>query len=872
MIYKFIDKNGTFIVKNPHIYNLYLPLTNIKGNLLSSISCNFSGDIKKDDDHFLTIPVSIEDIRSNLLCRRDFFIKTEKETIRLSFPYKDTLEIGLLYQKVIKKTQNFIIEILNFIPYDLDVEVMYINITNISKNPQKIIPTSFIPIYARSAKNLRDHRHVSSLLNRIELKDYGILVKPTMIFDEKGHKENKTIYFVYGWESEAAKFIGQFPTLDYFFGKGDILKPEAIEGKIKPVDKKLDIFDGKETSAAFRFGTKILKPNESNNYTFIFGIEEKEEKINEYFLKLNSPKKIIEKLNQTKSFWIDYLSNIEFDFEDKNYNNWLMWVKLQPTLRKLFGCSFLPHFDYGKGGRGWRDLWQDIISLLFFDSGDINELIINNFRGIRLDGSNATIITKDMNFISDRNSISRVWTDHGVWPYLALRLYINKTDDLNILLKETTYFYDHQLKRAKEINLKFSQNDFLLRTNQNKIYYGNILEHILIQNLVQFFNVEEHNYLKLENADWNDGLDMASQRGESIAFYCMYAFNLEDICNILERLKKKTKKVSLLKELFILLDRISSKKVDYSDYKDKQKILDEYFKSIENISGEKIEIEIDLLIKDLKEKANHIKELVRKNEFLKEGFFNGYYDNKGNRVEGKFKNRTKMMLQSQVFFILSMTAQKEQIKKIYKSVKKYLYDKKLNGFHLNTDFKDIYLDFGRAFAFSYGDKENGAFFNHMVILFSNALYKNNFIKEGFEVINSIYKMATKKIAKIYPNIPEYFNNQGQGLYLYLTGSASWYIYTLIDEILGIKYYFKNILIKPKLIDKNFFKSAIRFSMNFNKKKLNFYFIRTSKRSGIYNIKEIIIDGKKLQKIENEYIINQEQLKDKNNLDIQIYLN
>ena len=87
--------------------------------------------------------------------------------------------------------------------------------------------------------------------------------------------------------------------------------------------------------------------------------------------------------------------------------------------------------------------------------------------------------------------------DHAAWPYLTLRSYIHQSGDVNILLKETTYFRDHQLRRAKEFDKEFSQQDYFLRTKNNLIYRGTILEHILIQNLVQFFNVGRHNIIRL---------------------------------------------------------------------------------------------------------------------------------------------------------------------------------------------------------------------------------------------------------------------------------------------------------------------------------------------------------------------------------------
>ena len=70
-------------------------------------------------------------------------------------------------------------------------------------------------------------------------------------------------------------------------------------------------------------------------------------------------------------------------------------------------------------------------------------------------------------------------------------------------------------------------------------YYA-ILEHILLQNLVPFFNVGEHNNIKLEGADWNDGLDLAPNRGESVAFTAFYASNLLELSDLLLQLKHRS--------------------------------------------------------------------------------------------------------------------------------------------------------------------------------------------------------------------------------------------------------------------------------------------------------------------------------------------
>ncbi|MBU2265430.1 MAG: cellobiose phosphorylase [Candidatus Omnitrophica bacterium] len=749
MIYEFIDQQGTFKLKNPNDYDAYFPLTNSKGSILSSISPNLSGDIKTDNDHFITPPASSVDLKTNLLCRRDFFIQLKNQTLRLSHPYNDTLEAGFLYHKLIKKTKGLEIEILNFIPHNLGCEVMQVKIKNKTKSSLEITPTSFIPLYGRSAENIRDHRHVSSLLNRIKLTKYTISLKPTMIFNESGHQLNKTEYFSIAFEDNKRPALGQFPTLDYFLGQGDLLNPESLQGKIKPLNKEMPFLQGKEALACFRFKKKLLKPNQQVSYYLLSGIGSPES----FFKKLNSPSKIDKAFSETKKYWLNHLSLPQLNFKDKTYNNWLKWVKLQPTLRKLFGNSFLPHFDYGKGGRGWRDLWQDALALLFIEPKKTKQLILNNFQGVRLDGSNATIITKDGRMIPDRNNISRVWMDHGVWPWLTLKLYLDKTQDLSILRQKVTYF------------------------DQQKPYRGTVLEHILIQQLTHFFDVGSHNIIRLRNADWNDGLDMAPDLGESVAFSFMYADNLKSLSLILQKMKKQ--KVYLLKEIVILLDQIT-KPIDYNNFREKQKRLKLFLQKTKNISGQKQEITLRGLIIDLEKKSQHLSAWLREKEWLKQGFFNGYYDNKGKRVEGKIKGKLRMMLASQVFAIMSGVATDQQIKKTWLSINRHLKDKKLGGFRLNTDFGSIYPDLGRAFGFSYGNKENGAFFNHMVVMLGFALCQRGFIREGREVLASIYKMATAKSAKIYPGIPEYFDLSGKGLYLYLTGSASWYIYALLE--------------------------------------------------------------------------------------------
>jgi cellobiose phosphorylase len=312
-----------------------------------------------------------------------------------------------------------------------------------------------------------------------------------------------------------------------------------------------------------------------------------------------------------------------------------------------------------------------------------------------------------------------------------------------------------------------------------------------------------------------------------------------------------------MKELSILLDRLSEP-VNYNKFWEKQKQLKKYLKNIENINGKTIRVNIDDLIYDLKEKSAHLSRWLKKKEWLKTNFFNGYYDEQGKRAEGKINGRMRMLLPSQVFPIMSKIASQEQIERAWKSIKSHLKDKRLGGFRLNTDFGSLYLSLGRAFGFVYGDKENGAFFNHMVIMFAYALYKRNFIKEASEVFGSIYRMATAEEGKIYPGIPEYFNNQGSGLYLYLTGSASWYIHTLLEEVLGIKFVLGNLILEPKIAPVYFSGNAIEVSYTQGGKRINISYIK-GKKNLPSGIEKLTAQGRLINSCNGKYILEKESL-------------
>ena len=591
------------------------------------------------------------------------------------------------------------------------------------------------------------------------------------------------------------------------------LLPGSDTNWLRPGDK----VDGREVTGVLRFEEKTLDAGESVSFQILMGITAAGSDPDKVFALCDTSDKAQKCIKESDEYWQDLIP-LHVHTGNKDFDRFMEWVAFQPQLRRIFGCSFLPHHDYGKGGRGWRDLWQDCLALLLTEPSGVGELLLNNFAGVRADGSNATIIgDRPGEFKADRNGIPRVWMDHGFWPFLTLRLYMDRTGDLDILEKDAPYFKDALVCRAEKRDDDYDPGSGVwLLDKAGEKYSGSVIEHLLIENVTAFYDVGDHGIIKLRGADWNDALDMAKENGESVAFSCAYAGNLRDIADYLQVYKKakNTGSIPLLKELEILL---SKENEDFFDDPEKcRSVLFEYMRSVSAcVSGEKQLWSVDDICERLSSMSSHLMDRIRKNEWITDddsGWFNSYYDNSKRKVEGILNDsgskKVRMMLTGQVFSVMSGTARENEIKDIIKSADRYLYDENIGGYRLNTDFKELKTDLGRMFGFAYGEKENGAVFSHMAVMYANALYQRGFGKEGFKALDTLYRASSNyKQSKIYPGIPEYFNNEGRGLYHYLTGAGSWYLLTVITEMFGIRGNAGSLHIEPKLMNLQFDKDG-----------------------------------------------------------------
>ncbi len=865
MSYEFLDNKGNFKLENPDLYSyLYFPVGSESG-MMGAVTPELGGDLKTSQNTFILEPVSSDNLHNNRSTRNFWIYEKNKplvsatgaSALQNSKKFTDekdevTLYGGMLSQKVVRKIngRGITTEVTTFVPVKTTDRIELTKITVINDGDEAITftPVAATPIYGRSADNIRDHRNVTSMLNRMLVTKFGTVNNPTLTFDERGHRRNKVVYGFFASDENGNAPVGACPVAEDFIGEGGAFDNPRFPITKTPVRTCGYREDGFEAIGVALFEEKTLAPKEKATYITALAIGDiskpadtmedltKDAEVLETMaLKYLSESSFDSEFNKQQEHW-DKKNNVNFRTGDKAFDNWMYWVGIQPMLRRIYGCSFLPHHDYGKGGRGWRDLWQDCLALIIMDPSDVRSMLIDNFGGVRTDGTNATIIgSKSGEFIADRNGITRVWMDHAMWPFMTMELYIKQSGDIGILDEKAPYFIDRQIMRGEAL----LDNEVDVESLRSS---GTVLEHLLLQNLTAFFDIGEHGHMKLRGADWNDALDMGKDRGESVAFTAAYCGNYRRFAAILRKYAE-LKDIEVIEAAAELDDLMG---VPSGDRMMKE-ALNSYCESVKcGLGGAKMFYDIEDLAADLEAKADYIEKHILENEWFtdKNGYsrFNGYYDNSGRPLETG--DEGNMMLTSQVFTVMSGIASEGQIKEVVKSADKYLYDEAIGGYKLNTNFNEIKTDMGRMFGFSYGQKENGAVFSHMTVMFGNSLYTRGFKNEGWKVIGTLYKHATDfNSSKIYPGVPEYFDPKGRGVYHYLTGAASWLMLTVLNEMFGVKGDYGNLKFEPKLVDSQFDDNGeAGVSFEFNGKPINLTYKKTSSGDS-YSVKSITSDGK-----------------------------
>lgn len=417
--WSFIDDNGTFRWKDPlYINELYFPLCNEEG-IMSSITPMLHGDSKTGQHNFLLLPVSVEDLHNTKSARNFWFYIHGKGAWSASgnscvqnakrFTGRDssqrTVEAGLLWHKVVYRDADAGLkaEILSFVPCrDDKAEIMHVKLTNQRDTEIKVTPTCAIPVYGRSAENIRDHRHVTSLVNRVEKHEYGIVVKPEIIFDERGHRMNETVYYVLGCEAEGEAPSGVIPAVSSFIGDGGSFEwPEAVVRNIPPEVFEGVSADGRECPGAIRFKDAVLQAGASKEYIVVIGVSGCRNDIEKLFRKYNSSGKISAALEENKGFWLEktgkntFESGLKRGFVNEAYEVFESLyglcmntgnAKIYPGIPEYFSADGKGMYHYLTGSASW--LMLTVLNEMYGIRGELGQLVIQpKLKPVQFDSS-----------------------------------------------------------------------------------------------------------------------------------------------------------------------------------------------------------------------------------------------------------------------------------------------------------------------------------------------------------------------------------------------------------------------------------------------------------------------------------------------------
>lgn len=865
------SNDGAFVwPEADSVSRLYFPLMNTHG-MKCSVTPELKGDVAAAFHQYLTAATVTEELHRNV-SSRNFWIKIENQApwsvggvsaFQRSVKWtgrSDAMQVigrpGAFGVHRSNETLGISSEVTVFVPTTDDlVEIMIVTLTNISSETIRFTPWSSSPIFGRHADNFRDHRQVTTMFQKVFTEEHGVRVKPSIVHDEHGHQPNRMNYAVLGFGANGDAPVAVWPVMADFIGEGGSLdNPEAVFKGLYPPDYAPGDADGREAVGAMRYAEAILEAGQRVVFVVLHGITSDEHELDTWKQKYGSEARALDWLQKTLQYWRELTSSVSFHTGDSSFDNWMRWIIYQVKSRQVFGNSFLPDFGYGRGGRGWRDLWQDLLSIFLVNPSGARDEMLNNFKGVRVDGSNATIVGANPGeFKADRNNVPRSWCDHGAWPLLVVDFYLHQTGDLDFLLLPSTYWKDQFCFR----NTKTDPDWTLSQGNQQRdvagnVVTGSVLEHLLLQQLSAFYNVGSHNNLLLEGGDWNDTLDMARENGESVCFHSFYGENMNRLANLLAQISPFEKgSIMLMNEMLPLLDQLPGQKpVDYDNPAAKQLRLKSFFTSVEHtVSGNKTRVAIEDLRTDLQNKARHIQRHIARNEWLSTDehyhFFNGHYDNNGFPLHGQTPRGAMMDLTSQVIPVINQMATDSQIEELWKSVNHYLKDDNAPGLRLCTPFKELDLSVGRITGFAYGFKEHGSKWMQQNIMLMHGLYQAGHTEKGFSLLQQITELCYKsEKALIFPGIPSYFEPGDRGAYAYLTGSSAWLLLSLTTMVFGVTAHFGNLLLRPALHSSQFDASRKAIlTRNFRDLRLQVDYLRADDAVRFYNqVNQVLING------------------------------
>lgn len=523
-----------------------------------------------------------------------------------------------------------------------------------------------------------------------------------------------------------------------------------------------------------------LKANEVKDFSFMLGTEIGNENVSNLISKYNSEERITKEFSAVKKYWSNRLSVFKVKTPDESFdtilNGWYLYQTLSSRLNAKAG------FYQVGGAFGYRDQLQDSMNVVVVDPELTREQIITNARHQFMEGD---VLHWWHELI--RLGLRSRYKDDYLWLVYAVSRYVTVTGDYKIL--------DEQVEFVDGQKLADNQNELGINyvyTNTKKSLY----EHCMLAIDRAFNSMGENGLPLMGGGDWNDGMNKVGIEGKGTSVWLGFFLYF------------------IVREFLPI-----AKKHEDLDTKEYEKRL-----------------------KDLKISLNTV-------AWDGDYYLRAFFDN-GNPLGSHINMECKIDLISQSFSILSEVIDNDRVNSVIKSVEENLADSNMNiiklltpAFSKSEDIPGYIMDYPK------GIRENGGQYTHSVAWYIMALVKlgaKDKAYEYYQMINPINRTLNKKDVKKYCVEPyviaaDIYSNpdhQARGGWTWYTGSAGWFYYVGITEILGIKKEGNTLRFKPSVPHTwKSFEVEYRYMDTLYKIKINL----NSKNN------DILVDGDKINK-------------------------
>lgn len=647
---------------------------------------------------------------------------------------------GMSYSKIKGAKNGVEAEVLQFIPLGFWGEVLKVQLKNTGTETKKLKLFSFIEwcLWNAEDDNANFQRNFST--GEVEIEN-------SVIYHKTEFKERRNHYAFYsvnapiqGFDTDRETFVGLYNDFD---------RPNAVmEGKPRnshahgwsPIAShyiEVELQAGEAKDFVFMLGYVEVTPEDKWESKSVINKKPAKEMI----AKFDTAEKVMAAYNELRAYWDNLLGKISIKSHDERLDRMVnIWNQYQcmVTFNMSRSASF---FESGIGrGMGFRDSNQDLIGFVHQIPARARERIFDIASTQFEDGScyhQYQPLTKKGNA-----AIGGDFNDDPLWLILSTTEYIKETGDFSLLNEMVPFDNDESKAKTHFEHLKISFN-FIVN------------------------NLGPHGLPLIGRADWNDCLNLNC-----------FSNDPNESFQTTGNKKGRTAESLMIAGLFVVYGR-------------------EYIKLCEQIGKHD----------EAAEAQKHVDAMV---EAVKAHGWDGKwylraYDYFGRKVGSNENEESKIFIESQGWCSMAEIGLEEgMVEKSLDSVKERL-DCKYGIVLNNPAFTKYYIEYGEISTYPAGYKENAGIFCHnnpWIMIGETVLGRG---EQAYEYYTKIAPAFLEEISDLHKVEPYVYCQMiagkdafkpGEGKNSWLSGTAAWNFYTVVQYILGVKPDYNGLSINP----------------------------------------------------------------------------